>query len=177
MGFFMNFFVFLTLTAFAVSIDSTIAGFAIGLKTKKTWFFAFIVAIATLFLCLFATFVAMLAKDEFGPIMKTAGSLFLIVVGMINFFKKQQDLPKTLTFCEGLSLGFAVGTDACIANLSVCLLGYTQLWIPVVFAFMHFATVATGAKLANTKLTCKLKHTSKISGTLLVLLGMFKLFA
>ena len=173
----MNFFIFLILTAFAVSIDSTVAGFAIGIKTKKIWLFSFVVAIATLLLCLCTTLVATIAKDEFGPIMKTTGSLFLIAVGMINFFKNQQNLPKTLTFCEGLSLGFAVGTDACIANLSVCLLGHTQLWIPFVFAFMHFATVAFGAKLANTKIANKLKHTSKISGTLLVCLGIFKLFA
>ncbi len=173
----MNFFIFLILTAFAVSLDSTVAGFAIGLKTKKVWLFSFVVAVATLCLCLFATLVATLAKDEFGNAMKTIGSLFLIAVGMINFFKKQQNLPKTMTFCEGLSLGFAVGTDACIANLSICLLGHTQLWIPFVFAFMHFATVATGAKLANAKLTKKLKHTSKISGTLLICLGIFKLFA
>jgi len=173
----MNFFIFLILTAFAVSIDSTVAGFAIGIKTKKIWLFSFVVAVATLLLCICATLVATVAKDEFGPIMKTTGSLFLIAVGMINFFKNQQDIPKTLTFCEGLSLGFAVGTDACIANLSVCLLGHTQLWIPFVFAFMHFATVALGAKLANTKIANKLKHTSKISGTLLVCLGIFKLFA
>ncbi|MBR5145650.1 MAG: manganese efflux pump [Clostridia bacterium] len=173
----MNFFIFLILTAFAVSIDSTVAGFAIGLKTKKVWLFSFIVAVATLLLCFFTTCIAIIAKDEFGTALKTIGSLFLVAVGMINFFKKRQDLPKTLTFCEGLSLGFAVGTDACIANLSICLLGHTELWIPFVFAFTHFATVAIGAKLANSKLTKTLKHPSKISGIMLVCLGVFKLFA
>ena len=171
----MGFFVFLILTAFAVSIDSTVAGFAVGLKTKKTWYFAFVVAVATLLLCLLATLLTTLIQQKYNLVFTIAGSFFLIVTGIANFFKKQDDVPKKLCFKEYLSLGFAVGLDAGIANLSLCLLGYSQLWIPFVFAFMHFATVSFGAKMANTKLTQQLKHTNKISGIILICLGIFKL--
>lgn len=171
----MDFFIFLTLTAFAVSIDSMLAGFAIGLKTKKPWFFATIAALATLALCFFATFLAMLASDGYDNLMKIAGAVFFVIIGIANFCKKTEQMPKSVSAKEYVALGFAVGTDAGIANLSVCLLGYTQLWIPFVFAFMHFATVSLGAKLANTKLTGKLKNTNKLSGLILFCLGIFKL--
>ncbi len=164
----MGFFVFLILTAFAVSIDSMVAGFAIGLKTKKTWFFAFIVAVATLLLCLFFNLLTTFLNNSYNLVLKIAGSLFLVITGIANFVKKQDDMPKNLCFKESISLGFAVGLDAGIANLSLCLLGYSQLWIPFVFAFMHFVTVSFGAKIANTKLTQQLKHTNKISGIILI---------
>ena len=172
----MEFFVFLTLTAFAVSVDSMVAGFAIGLKTKKTCFFAFIVAVATLLLCTLATLLAVLATKRLNLALKTAGALFLIIIGIANFFKNHEEKPKDLCFKEGIAIGFAVGTDAGIANFSLCLLGHTQLFVPLLFAITHFATVSFGAKVANTKLTSKLKHTNKISGIILFCLGVFKLF-
>ena len=171
----MEFFVFLILTAFAVSIDSMVAGFAIGLKTKKTYFFAFIVAVSTLCLCIVFAMLATFAKDQYGIVLKTIGSLFLIIIGIANFFNHQEETPKNLCFKEGVSLGFAVGIDAGIANFSLCLLGYTQLFVPFLFAITHFFTVSFGAKIANSKLTHKLKHTNKISGIILVCLGIFKL--
>ena len=171
----MDFFVFLRITALAVSIDSMVAGFAIGLKTKNVWLFATIVSVATLLLCLVATFLNMIIQDSYNLFFKKTGALFLIFVGIANFAKKHEQMPKTLGIKEGISLGFAVGIDAGIANLSVCLLGYTYLWIPFLFAVTHFATVSVGAKLACTKLTHKLKHTNKISGVMLFCLGIFKL--
>ena len=171
----MDFFIFLTLTALAVSIDSMLADFAVGLKTKKVWFFATIVAFATLVLCFCSVFLTMLASDGYDKMLKYAGAVFLAVIGIANFCKNTRQMQKEACTKEYVALGFAVGTDAGIANLSVCLLGHTQLWIPFVFAFMHFATVAFGAKLANTKLADKLKHTGKISGVMLFCLGIFKL--
>ena len=172
----MHFFVFLILTAFAVSIDSMVVGFSIGLKTKKTWFFSFVASFATLLLCLASNLIASLAKDGYDLVLKIIGSLFLIFAGIANFAKKQDTMPDKLCIKECFSLGFAVGIDAGIANLSVCLLGYTQLWIPFLFATTHFATISLGSKIANAKLTNKLKNTNKISGFLLVCLGLFKLF-
>lgn len=171
----MDFFVFLILTAFAVSIDSMVAGFAVGLKTKKTWFFAFVVAVATLLLCLLTTLLTTLIQQKHNLVFNFAGSLFLVITGIANFVKKQENTPDNLCFKQYVALGFAVGLDAGIANLSLCLLGYSQLWIPFVFAFMHFATVSFGAKIANTKLTKNIKHTNKISGIILICLGIFKL--
>ena len=171
----MDFFGFLIITAFAVSIDSMVAGFAIGLKTKNVWLFATIVSVATLLLCLVATFLSIIIQDSHNLFLKKTGALFLIFVGIANFAKHQEQIPKNLCINESISLGFAVGIDAGIANLSVCLLGYSCLWIPFLFAVSHFATVSVGAKLARTKLTSKLKHTNKLSGIILFCLGIFKL--
>ena len=60
----MDFFGFLIITAFAVSIDSMVAGFAIGLKIKNVWLFATIVSVATLLLCLVATFLSMIIPKK-----------------------------------------------------------------------------------------------------------------
>ena len=172
----MEFFVFLTLTAFAVSVDRMIAGFAIGLKTKKTCFFAFIVATETCLLCIFATLLAMIATEQYHAIFKIAGALFLIVIGIANLVKRHKETPSNICFKEFMAIGFAVGIDAGIANFSLYLLGYTQLFVPFLFAITHFATISAGAKIANTKLTNKLKNTNKISGLILFCLGLFKLF-
>jgi len=172
----MEFFLFLTLTAFAVSIDSMMVGFAIGLKTKKVLAFSICVSIATLVLCFSALFFGSIIDDSLGKSVQAIGSICLVFAGISNLSKKE-DFASPISAKQYIVLSFSVGIDASIANLSLCLMGFCDLWIPLVFAVMHFSTVYIGAKLASTNVTKKLKHTNKISGLILILLGTAKLFA
>ncbi len=172
----MDFILFLTITALAVSLDSMLTGFAVGLKTKFTFTFSIIVAITTFVLCALAVALGVLIDGILGDFVQIVGAAFLIIIGICNFFKTAGDeICGKLNFKECFALGFAVGLDASVANLSIALMGYTSMLIPLFFAVMHFVMVSVGFALASTPLTKKLKHTNKIAGVMLVLLGIWKL--
>lgn len=167
----------MTMTALAVSLDSMLAGFAVGLKTKFTLKFSAIVAVATLTICCVAMWLGVLIDGFLGEYVHLIGAVFLTAIGVFNFFKKCDGAPsQKLDFKESLALGFAVGLDAGVANLSICLMGYTSYLIPLFFAVMHFAMVSLGFLLAGLPPTRKLKHTNKIAGATLFALGVIRFF-
>ena len=172
----MDFILFLTITALAVSLDSMLTGFAVGLKTKFTFAFSAIVAATTFMLCAIAVALGVLLDGVLGDLVQFCGVAFLITIGICNFVKSaDSEIENKLNFKECIALGFAVGLDAGIANLSICLMGYTSMLIPLFFAVMHFIMVSLGFALASTPLVKKLKHTNKIAGIMLIFLGIWKL--
>lgn len=173
----MDFILFLAITAFAVSIDSMLTGFAVGLKTKFTFTFSAIVAATTFILCALAVALGVLIDGILGEFVQIVGATFLIIIGICNFFKTaDNEIYARLNFKECFALGFAVGLDASVANLSIALMGYTSMLIPLFFAVMHFVMVSIGFAVATTPFTKKLKHTNKIAGVMLILLGIWKFF-
>ena len=173
----MDFILFLTITALAVSLDSMLTGFAVGIKTRFTFKFSIVVAITTFILCALAVALGVLLDGVLGDLVHFLGAAFLIIIGICNFVKAaDSEIESKLNFKECLALGFAVGLDAGIANLSICFMGYTSMLIPLFFAVMHFIMVSLGFALASTPIIKRLKHTNKIAGIMLMLLGVWKLF-
>lgn len=158
-----------------MSIDGMAAGFALGVKWKFSLKFSCAAAAATLILCFAAVLLGRLLQGALQNAARVLSPCALIVIGLVDFFKKQQTAT-AVSAKECLALGFAVGLDAAAANLSLCLMGHTALWIPVVFAATHFALVSLGTLLASAAVTKKMKSTGKIAGALLVVIGISKFF-
>lgn len=170
----MNFFIFLTVTTLAVSLDSMLVGFAVGVKSRFSLVFSFTVSVITFVLCAAAVWIGTLLDRWLGQIVNDIGAVFLIIIGIADFLKKEGGVKGAPTAKESVTLGVAVGLDAAIANLSLCLMGYTSLLIPLFFAAAHFVMVSLGYIVANVSPLAKLGHTGKIAGLLLVAVGVLK---
>ena len=68
-----------------------------------------------------------------------------------------------------------MAADAAVANLSVCLMGYDSMLVPLFFAAAHFVMVSLGYLLANVSPLARLRHTGKTAGVLLAAVGILKL--
>ena len=164
----MEFFVFLTLTAFAVSVDSMVAGFAIGLKTKKTWFFALIVAVATFLLCTLATLLAILATEQYNVVFKITGALFLIVIGIANFVKRHEEMPEgsytTSLFQKGVAkMSQKVGEEAVETVIEAMANNNSRLIYEASDLLYHLIVLLTSKGLSIEDLAADLKKRHKVT--------------
>lgn len=158
----------ITITALAVSADSFVAGFSLADKNRKL---PFCVMIITLILCV-ATYVAAGALSGLlAGYADLFGAAILASVGIANLFKKpEKGQIKYGDFAECVAIGFAVGLDAAMANLSLTL-QYHDFCIPLIFAALHYVTVALGQMLG--KLTA-FDGAEKLSAALLIVLAIVK---
>lgn len=171
----MNFYIFISVTAIAVSLDGMLAGFAMGVKSKFSCRFPLIAAAMTFLLCAAASLLGTLASGHFGDAVCSAGAVFLILMGAVNFFRKESPVQSRPGLKESFAVGTAVAADAAVANLSVCLMGYDSMLVPLFFAAAHFVMVSLGYLLANVSPLARLRHTGKIAGALLAAVGILKL--
>ncbi|MCM1195329.1 MAG: manganese efflux pump MntP family protein [Corallococcus sp.] len=137
-------------TAAVVSLDSFVAGFSLSLNKKSNSLLPAAVAAVTMILCLVTTVVGTVLKDYLDSYANVFGAVILTVLGVINLLKDEDTSTslQTVTLAESVATGFAVGTDASVANLSLAIDGY-GLAAPVVFAVTHYITVFAGQKLAQ----------------------------
>lgn len=170
----MNGIIILIVTAFTVSIDSFAAGFSLSLNKKNNALLPAVITLVTFVLCVITSLVGTLLKDYLDEKVDIFGATILIILAIINLLKDEDEQAWTLqqtTVAESLAMGFAVGTDAAVANLSLAMEGYGII-APLLFAVMHYAAVYAGQKLAN-KIT--IKHSNVLSAGVLILLAVLKL--
>ncbi len=102
------------------------------------------------------------------------GAAVLFVLAIINLFKKDDDQTYSLrqiTLGESVTMGFAVGTDAAVANLSLAMQGLGVV-APIVFAVTHYFTVLVGQKLAGKVV---MKNSNYLSAAALFILAFAKI--
>lgn len=177
------------LLSLSASIDALSLGITYGIKKTKLCKTSNIIIFATvLVLTGISVLIGHYVSLLFSPAISTfIGSLFLILLGIYNIFKSQNNVSKDFDFdgsnCidkkEALMLGFAVAIDAACVSLSSGMLNLGNLILPIFMAFFHTFFVNCGSFAASTVINkFKFSNTtlSVFSGTILILIGFLKAF-
>ena len=72
-------------------------------------------------------------------------------------------------------MGFAVGIDGALANLSLSLMGLNDFFVPLTIALMHALMVYLGIVLAKTSLSKKIGKIGFLPPLVLMVLGGYKM--
>lgn len=158
--------------AIIVSLDSFVAGFTLSINKKNNLALPAAVAAITLVLCLITTFLGNILKHVLSEYADIFGAAILLILAVFALFRKEETRQSldTVSVSESVAIGFAVGTDAAVANLSLAMQGYGII-APLIFAVTHFFTVFLGQLLAK-RIT--LSHTNILSATVLTVLAVIK---
>lgn len=171
---------FLILTALTVSIDSFVCGFSLAFANKKKLPVILIVAITVLIMCAFTNYAPLFFEDFLNESATFLGGLVLVIVGVLNLIKSlknnKRNSDKNLINSSKIFLvGFAVGIDGALANLSLSLMGLNAFYVPITIAFMHALMVYLGIILSNTSLSKKFGKIEFLPPVILILLGGYKM--
>lgn len=160
-------------TAIIVSLDSFVAGFSLSLNKKANLALPSAVALITLLLCLVTSFVGSFLEKYLGKYVDYFGAAILALLAVVSLVKKDDENInlQTVTLAESCAIGFAVGVDAAVANLSLAASGI-GLIAPLVFGVTHFFTVLLGQLLAK---KVKLNHTNVFTAVILFALAIVKI--
>lgn len=163
----------LLLTAVAVSLDSFCAGFSLSLNKKTSPILPAAVTLMTFLMCLATSLATALLRAFDEKTANFAGAILLTALGATCLFRKDNASANLtpVSIGESLTVGFAVGLDAAIANLSLAGNGL-ELVAPVVFAAMHYLAVTLGQLLAR---RVTLAHTNVISAAVLFVIALTKI--
>lgn len=166
---------FLILTAITVSIDSFFCGFSLALKNDKKIPVVLGIVTTVFIMCLITNYSAVLLSPYLTEKTASLGGIILIFVGIYNFFKKNEEISDDKSvFYQSLIVGFAVGLDGALANLSLAIMGMNQFFVPLLIAFTHGITITIGILLARTKFVAGLNKFGFLPPLVLILLGVYK---
>ncbi len=168
-------FLFLLVTAVAVSVDSLICGFSLQVDKKQKLTVATIISVTVLITCLFANFFGGELKNVLTKRNANLSGLILIFIGVCNlFFSKKTSAVTGSSFKQIILTGFAVGLDGAAANLSLSITGYDSLFVPFLIAFTHFLAVSAGLFLADAKFIKTIENINFVAPVILIILGVYK---
>ncbi len=159
-------------SAVAVSVDSFVVGFGISLDKKSDTRLPCSVGFATLMLCLVTTVLGKFLQTYWQNCVKYLSSilLFCLAVGSLRN-SNETLLLRNLSLKQCLSIGFTVGLDGAVANLTLVPLNLGII-TPMAIAVAHLIAVAIGQKLAS---NVKIDNANKLSAFTLVTLAILKL--
>lgn len=169
---------YLILTSLLVSIDSFVCGFSLSLQSKRKSLIVLTIALIVFFMCAAINFSTSFFLDKISEKTASLGGLILIGIGVYNLIKR--DTPnafekKSFSFKQTLLVGFAVGLDGAMANLSLAMMGINQFYVPITIAFFHALTISLGIILSSCPFAKKMSKIEIISPIILILLGGYKL--
>ncbi len=168
----MTNFSLLIFTAVAVSIDSFVVGFGVSLDKKSNLSLPSAVAIATLLLCIATSLLGAILQKYLADYVDYLSALLLLWLALESLFEKEGLQPlNNLSLKECFAVGFTVGLDGAVANLTLYLDNF-GLIAPLVITVAHFVAVLLGQNLAS---KLQLAKTNKLSAFTLVALALTKL--
>ncbi len=167
---------FIILTALTVSIDSLVGGFSLSIKAKNRLPIVIGIAVIVFIMCAITNYGAMVLNKILNEKTASFSGLILIGVGLYNLFKKSKEQQKERTlFLQTVIIGFAVGIDGALANLSLSLMGLNAFYVPIIIAVMHALMIALGSILSQTSFVKKFAKIEFIPPLILIILGAYKL--
>lgn len=169
---------YLLLTSFLVSIDSFVCGFSLSLQSTRKSLIVLVIALTVFIMCAIANYSVGFFIDKLNEKTASFGGLILIGIGVYNIFKKDSPSSlehKSFSLKQTFLIGFAVGLDGAMANLSLAMMGINQFYVPITIAFFHALTISLGIILSTSSLAKKLAKIETISPIILILLGGYKL--
>lgn len=166
---------FLILTTITVSLDSFFCGFSLAFNKSKKFPIVLGIAFTVFLMCLIANYGALFLSEFLTQKTACLGGIILIAVGIYNLIKKERiEGYEGGTLRQAILLGFAVGLDGALANLSLSLMGTNAFYVPVFIAGMHALTITLGILLAKTKLVAGVNKIGFLPPLVLILLGLYK---
>ena len=167
---------FLLLTAFTVSIDSLFCGFSLCFNKNKKLPVIITISLIVFAMCLTTNYLAYLIPTKHNTKASLLGGCLLIGIGVYNIFTSKNTLPKVgKVFKQSILIGFAVGIDGALANLSLALMKINYFFVPLIIAIMHGFMIWIGTILSQSFLVEKLKKYDIIPPLILMLLGVYKI--
>lgn len=159
-------------SAVAVSVDSFVVGFGISLDKKSDVRLPCSVGFATLLLCLATTIWGRFLQTYLQNYVKYLSSMLLFSLAVSSLRKNNETLLlQKLSLKQCLSIGFTVGLDGAVANLTLVSLNLGII-TPMAIAVAHLIAVAIGQKMAN---KIKMNHAERLSACTLFALALLKL--
>ena len=165
---------FLLITAFTVSIDSFVCGFSLACSVKRKIPIVVIIALTVYAMCLFTNYLAIFFTNMLTEKTACLGGIILILIGIYNLIKKNEQSLNKNKYCQYFLTGFAVGLDGAFANLSLSIMGINAFYVPIVIALMHALMIALGISLSSTNISKKFAKIKYFAPLLLILLGTYK---
>lgn len=168
---------FVFFTVLTVSIDSFVCGFSLSLSKGKTFLIAPIIALTVFIMCVFTNYLTLAFQDVLTETTASLSGIILILVGVFNLIKKDEKTsPSNASIVrQSLLSGFAVGMDGALGNLSLALMGYNSIWIPISIALTHGIMISLGILLSRIKFVQKFAAVSAFAPLVLIGLGAYKL--
>ena len=171
---------FLILTALTVSIDSFVCGFSLAFLNKKKLPVVLIIASTVLAMCLLTNYAPIFFNNFLDENASFVGGFILLVIGVLNLIKCIKNFnhknDKSLVFSSKILLvGFAVGIDGALANLSLSLMGLNDFYVPITIALTHALMVYLGIVLSTTSLSKKFGKIEFLPPLVLIVLGGYKM--
>lgn len=168
---------FLLITAFTVSIDSFLCGFALAFLKGKKIFLVLAITLTVFVMCGTTNYAASFLDDVLTEKVASLGGIILIFIGIYDLIKKE-DLKTDESngiLKQSIISGFAVGLDGAAANLSLSIMGYNSFLVPLTIAAMHGVMISFGIILAKAGTKIKNKAVEFLPPFILILLGVYKL--
>ena len=163
------------ITAFAVSIDSFACGLSLALEKNNKPLLVALVTLTVFCMCLATNYASLFFRDYLNERVANLGGIMLILVGFINLIKKDKTQDTNKGLAQIIVVGFAVGLDGALANLSLALMGINSLLVPTTIAIFHGVMISFSLILSKTKIAKKISNLTFISPAILILLGTYKL--
>ena len=169
---------FLFSTALAVSIDSFVCGFSLGLNARRKLPVVLGIALTVFLMCLITDALGTAQSGILNEDVAALGGLVLIGVAIFNLMPRRGGKNTAHgTFRQSVGGGLAVGLDGACANFSLALMGYTGVGVPALIALLHAAMIYLGISLSDTNALSFFKKADFLSPLILALLGLYKLSA
>lgn len=166
---------FLLLTSLTVSIDSFACGFSLALLSRKKLPILLGITLTVFLMCLIANYSATLISLKFTDSAVFIGGIILFLLGLYNLINKDKIVVSDrygnlLPFI----VGFAVGIDGAISNLSLSIMGLNSIFVPLTIALFHAVMIALGILLASSPVKKLFNKLNFLPPVILMLLGLFK---
>lgn len=169
---------FLFSTALAVSIDSFVCGFSLGLNARRKLPVVLGIALTVFLMCLITDALGTSLSGILNEDVAALGGLVLIGVAIFNLMPRREGKNTAHDpFRQSVVVGLAVGLDGACANFSLALMGYTGVVVPALIALLHAAMIYLGISLSDTNALSFFKKADFLSPLILALLGLYKLSA
>ena len=166
---------FLLLTTFTVSIDSFFCGFSLAFNNKNKYIIVPGIVLTVFTMCLLSNYGAIAMQQYLNQKIACLGGFILILVGVYNIFKKAENINTNGSVIkQSILIGFAVGLDGSIANLSLSLMGLNSFFVPLLIAIRHGIMITLGILLTNTKFVVGFNKIGFLPPLVLILLGLYK---
>ena len=127
-------------------------------------------------MCLITNYFGLFFSEYLNEKTANFGGIILIGIGLWNLFKKDKttnDNGKGI-LKQSILTGFAVGLDGALGNLSLSLMGFNKIYVPITIAVMHALLIGLGILLSQKTFAKKIGKYQFIPPTILILLGCYK---
>ncbi len=165
-------------TALSVSLDSFFCGLSMSVKTKENLKFLIGISLSVFILCILGSTLGIKAYGTLSSYSEIIGGSILIIIAIIGFIENKKDKHVFKTndiFLESLLIGIAIGFDGAVGSLSLSLMGYNPIFVPILITVIHVVLMNFAILISKSKATTVLKKFKNSPQIILLLLGTYKL--